>query len=238
MPGPSLKRVNGDDFSDAPDWFRRFLDTLNPFLGDTTDGFAAGNYKRQVEKFVLTTGPTVSSAFTSGSILVKNKLRTKPTEVRVGQLFNRGAGGVIEDAWHTVTSFTNSWAQYGDFTYGTIGYYKDALGTVHLRGLLASGTLNTAAFTLPAGYRPEYGQIYGTVAGGAFAELRVYNDGTVVPVSGSTAWFSLFGVTFRADTSVSTSAVNWELLQNGLIRINYISGLVPSTTYDVTLIVE
>lgn len=129
---PTLKRIAGDQFEDAPEWFVQFLEQLNPFLGDTTEALTAANNKRQVETFRLNTLATLSATFANDAVKVKNRLQTKPKEVRIGQIFPRTAGDAI-----------------------------------------------TAA-----------------------------------------------------------TSVQWELLQSGLIRINYIAGLNTSKAYDITLIVE
>lgn len=65
-------------------------------------------------------------------------------------------------AW-TAPTFENSWANtgtYGGRTYNPAGYYIDPNGVVHMRGTIGSGTAATAAFTLPAGYRPPYDYVF------------------------------------------------------------------------------
>lgn len=91
----------------------------------------------------------------------------------------------------------NSWANFGG-AYNPAGYYKDKQGIVHLRGLLASGIIGSSAFTLPVGYRPANTEMFPTVSNGAFGVARVLNTGDVVPFSGSNAFFSLDGITFKA----------------------------------------
>lgn len=131
-PVPTLKRISSEDFGEAPEWFRRFLDVLNPFLGDTSRAFTANATRRQVETFRLDTKSSLATTFASNAVQVKNKLPTKPIEVRCGQVFCRTAG----------------------------------------------------------------------------------------------------------DSITTATSVQWELLQNGLIRINYITGLNTSKSYDITLIIE
>jgi hypothetical protein len=70
-----------------------------------------------------------------------------------------GAGGTMTlDTWHTVggagePAFTNSWTNEGA-PYHSAAFRKYPNGRVALRGAIQSGTLSTAAFTLPVGYRP------------------------------------------------------------------------------------
>jgi Collagen triple helix repeat (20 copies) len=116
------------------------------------------------------------------------------------------------EALTTVTTFTNGWADYDTTNTSPVRYYKDPSGVVHLSGAVKSGTLTQAAFTLPAGYRPEGGYAYFAPlsTGGAnnptLSELLIYgaNAGTfgatpgqVIPWVGNNAYFSLDGVSFR-----------------------------------------
>lgn len=91
----------------------------------------------------------------------------------------------------------NSWVNF-DATHSQVGYYKDAAGIVHLRGFVKSGTMTTPVFTLPAGYRPAYREVYPAVANDLFGACFVDPDGSVTPYAGSNVYFSLDGITFRA----------------------------------------
>jgi len=85
-----------------------------------------------------------------------------PTPVTNGQWIKGSAGTAI---WaplteagglgnkHAITTWANGWGNYGS-GYPTGAYWKDALGIVHLEGLVANGTLNASIFQLPVGYRP------------------------------------------------------------------------------------
>jgi len=105
------------------------------------------------------------------------------------------------DAWTNVTVFSNSWAAY-DTTSWQVRYGHVGPFTV-LQGLVKSGTVGSACFTLPVGYRPGKNMIWSTSdsAGGThYAELRVNSDGTVVPnVSSNTTWFSLHPAIFLTE---------------------------------------
>ena len=102
---------------------------------------------------------------------------------------------VIGENWQFVT-FKNSWTDYA----GDVGrYYKDAIGTVHLRARVANGAaIPSTVFTLPEGYRPEYTLYFPVVANGAFGYVNVQPDGDVIILAGSTIWTSLAGITFKA----------------------------------------
>jgi hypothetical protein len=121
--------------------------------------------------------------------------------------------GECED-WYLVGStndynvtFENSWANYGSVT-APARFYKDKFNVVHLAGQIDSGSSGTDAFTLPAGYRPEYinefaieAETSGGAGGhGAHAHCTIDTDGTVnCSFTGtSVTWFCFDGVSFRA----------------------------------------
>ena len=100
---PSLRRVSVEDYSEAPEWFKRFLTVLNPFLTDTavalTGGLDAINLRRQTHTLTLTTEATLANTFTRGKgVLIANRLGTKPTEVRIGQIYPKTSGDALTAA--------------------------------------------------------------------------------------------------------------------------------------------
>ena len=101
-------------------------------------------------------------------------------------------------AW-TAPTLTNSWVNYGDI-FTTAGYYKDALGIIHLKGLVKSGTTSNAIFTLPTGYRPSQVAMFTVVAGPGVARIDISTNGAVYVAaymaSGTNAYVSLDGITF------------------------------------------
>lgn len=96
----------------------------------------------------------------------------------------------------TAPTLLNSWVDYaGGFQ--TAGYYKDEFGFVHLTGIVKSGTAGSTIFTLPVGFRPAAGLQFPVAANG-YGSCRVSADGSVIAFAGSTVWYSLDGVCFRA----------------------------------------
>jgi hypothetical protein len=101
----------------------------------------------------------------------------------------------------TKLPLVTGWAAYGD-GYGDPGYAKDALGIVHLRGLVkGSPAPQTIVANLPAGFRPAVhveellacgGTVPCTVVAKTTGEL-VFEQ-----VSASSTWLSLDGLTFEA----------------------------------------
>lgn len=103
---------------------------------------------------------------------------------------------VVIEQWNT-PSFLNSWINYGS-TRNPVGYFKDPFGIVHLRGVAKSGTIGTAIFNLPAGYRPTNQEVFPVVSNGTFGYCDVFSSGDVVASSGTNLAFALDGMTFRA----------------------------------------
>jgi hypothetical protein len=102
------------------------------------------------------------------------------------------------------------WSNYGG-GWNPVSFYKDPYGIVHLRGLAQggcvsanpTGPINGTIFTLPAGYRPPTGELHMTISccsSGVpiVSRVNVNTAGQVYAENGSSSWFSLDGVTFRA----------------------------------------
>lgn len=116
----------------------------------------------------------------------------------------KGDGTVTlpDTGWQSVT-YLNSWSDYST-TWAGARYRRDAMGYVHLSGMVKGTTINTVCFQLPAGFRPgpspTSGLLFGTHANGSVsARIDVQPDGDVLIVSGSTGWTTLDGITFKAE---------------------------------------
>lgn len=101
--------------------------------------------------------------------------------------------------WTTVT-YTNSWVDFGG-AFNTGAYRKDAMGYVHLKGLMKSGTISSSlpAFNLPAGFRPLATIHQITDSNDAVGVYEITASGNFLPVIGSNVFFSLEGITFYAE---------------------------------------
>jgi hypothetical protein len=109
-----------------------------------------------------------------------------------------------QDSW-TAPALGTNWVNYGG-VYQTVGYMKDSIGFIHLRGLVkAAGAVSSTIFTLPAGYRPSLTQIFNVQA--YDANLAVYDHGRIdiddtgavkaqVPTAASGDWWALEGILF------------------------------------------
>lgn len=109
-----------------------------------------------------------------------------------------GYTAIDQENWIAVT-FQNSWVNYAS-GFQTAAYMKDSLGFVHLRGLIKSGTIPAAAFTLPAGYRPSTANLlFSVLSNSAAGRVDINTSGTVnIQAPSSNVWVSLQGITFQA----------------------------------------
>jgi hypothetical protein len=98
-------------------------------------------------------------------------------------------------------AFANAWVNHNAVSKAR--FYKDALGIVHLGGLIKNGTIGLKAFTLPAGYLPSYTDAtphplgFAVDSNGAFGTVQVQSNGDVIPAVGNNAWVYLDGINFR-----------------------------------------
>lgn len=109
--------------------------------------------------------------------------------------------GAAPPSW-IAPSPLNGWANIGGIR-SPLGFHKDALGYVHLRGYMLAGTLNAAAFNLPLGYRPAYRTVLNGCAfngGIVTAQIEVRQDGQVFfNCIAATTEVVIDGLTFLAE---------------------------------------
>jgi hypothetical protein len=92
----------------------------------------------------------------------------------------------------TAATYQNSWVSFNAGTHYVAEYYKDALGWVHIRGTISTGTTGTVAFTLPVGFRPTKAMNFPiTTSGGhGFMGIATNGEATIVAVTGNASTFS------------------------------------------------
>ena len=124
------------------------------------------------------------------------------------------AGGIAQESWTDVLPFSRGasgvrfyehWDNYETSGYEDVGYMKDSMGFVHLRGLAQSDdeAAGSTIFELPAGYRPANARGFAVPAqdsnsGKDAAAIYVKADGTVVAQWGwlDPGWIFLDGIIF------------------------------------------
>lgn len=109
---------------------------------------------------------------------------------------------VATPTWHLVGAagepgFQNGWVNAGG-VWGPAAFCKYADGVVRIRGAIKTGTIGTAAFTLPAGYRPPAAMDLPVVtSGGLHGRVEIENTGNVlIPTPSNNALVGLDGITF------------------------------------------
>ena len=104
------------------------------------------------------------------------------------------------------------WWHANDHNVNQVAFYKDAFGTVHLKGKAkcVGTTCNSASliFQLPAGYRPAQNHIFAQLSdktgsgAGASIRINVESSGWVskapAPLDSQNGWVALDGITYRA----------------------------------------
>lgn len=96
-------------------------------------------------------------------------------------------------------TLSNGWVNY-DSLHAQVGYMKDSLGFVHLRGLIKNGTLSAQVFLLPSGYRNTKHLHFASMSTGNFAVVRIDTSGAItISNTASTGYVTLDGITFMAD---------------------------------------
>lgn len=94
----------------------------------------------------------------------------------------------------------NGWTEYGN-GYNAPSFTKDALGFVHLRGLVkrAATPTNTTVFVLPVGFRPRaILEAPAACSGNIPCELIIPVNGQLYFETGDPGWDSFEGVVFEA----------------------------------------
>jgi len=80
--------------------------------------------------------------------------------------------------------FANSWVNFGA-PYHNAAYWLDPFGFVHMRGVIKSGTVGSAAFVLPPGFRPPGEIPHIVLSNGTTGRVDIQTDGSVIPKSPS-----------------------------------------------------
>jgi hypothetical protein len=96
----------------------------------------------------------------------------------------------VETLSFTAPTLLNSWVNFGA-PHMVAGYAKSSNGQVFVRGLVKSGSLGNAAFTLPVGYRPSATMKFPIDSAGAYGYIDLLSTGDVLVFGGSNANCSL-----------------------------------------------
>ena len=86
-------------------------------------------------------------------------------------------------AWVAMTPLTGGWANIGGGN--PVAQYRKEGDVVRLRGAMNSGTIGSACFTLPAGFRPP-NILHLAGGGGTYCDIVIDTAGLVTPSAGPT----------------------------------------------------
>lgn len=98
----------------------------------------------------------------------------------------------------TAAMFRNGWHNFGH-SFAIARFCVDALGLVHLEGVITGGTADTIAFRLPRADRPRASHAFAVAAGGSppsLEDVNVFFTGDVF-LNGTADPVALDGVSFR-----------------------------------------
>jgi hypothetical protein len=101
------------------------------------------------------------------------------------QKIERAIATIIDEVtkpleWIDVT-YQNGWGTLVAPNFVGAQYAKDISNRVYLRGLMYNGAVGSPAFTLPAGYRPAYTNLFAVISNDALGKVDVKNNGDVTP---------------------------------------------------------
>ncbi|SDT22372.1 hypothetical protein SAMN05444162_3464 [Paenibacillaceae bacterium GAS479] len=158
-----------------------------------------------LDAYLIGIPPTqISAEYPTNQRSVTDELVKEATQLvgRVSVLEN-GTAQAKQPQWITATTLLNGWVNYG-VGYPVASYMKDALGFVHMRGLLKSGSVaqGVTLLTLPKGYRPESAVLFvpstpviNTVSS-PLPRLDVLVDGRIILNQVDNNWLDLSCVYF------------------------------------------
>lgn len=174
------------------------------FLGTATLTTTDQTIKGSINEVKASTDANTTSLSTKVN---KTSIANNLTTTVAGSVLDATQGKILQDSINTkanisyespiVPTMLNSWVNYGG-AYSEVGYWKDSLGNVHLKGLIKSGVMSNAAFILPVGYRPLLTLNIPSQSANSFALIAIASDGTVTPAVGTNTSISLDGITFKA----------------------------------------
>jgi hypothetical protein len=96
-------------------------------------------------------------------------------------------------------SMLNGWINFGDLPSRPAQFCKDALGWVHLAGVVKGGTIGLPIFVLPVGFRPAGLRSF-PASSPAIGEVVVYSTGEVAAIAPATnGYVYLDSISFLAE---------------------------------------
>jgi hypothetical protein len=138
--------------------------------------------------------------FTPNTVIKSTEVNSNFTELKTKTDYL----STPDSDWITVgnsgSSFANSWVDYGSGFPGA-AFRKDALGYVHLRGLIKNGTAtdNTTMINMPVGYRVNSTRHVAAVGSSAAGHLKLNTSGIAYGTGTGNGWLTLDNITYFAE---------------------------------------
>jgi len=104
---------------------------------------------------------------------------------------------VSNQRWTDVT-FENSWVNFGS-TFNDAQFRLVGVERVELRGVVKTGTVGVAIFTLPVDLRPLSEYVFPVISNNLLGRIDVMPDGEVNLNFGSNVFATLDGIIFSLD---------------------------------------
>src|SRR5262245_2772491 len=154
---------------------------------------------KKIAKNAVTAAKVKDDSLTGADVL-EASLGKVPSAAAADQATTAGHAAVADtlsapEAWHDIGTpgnpfFQHGWENYSP-SFSPVGFRKDRLGYVHLRGALDDGVISQIAFTLPPGYRPAKGLLLSTASFHEYGDILIHPEGGVEPLTGSNLLFAL-----------------------------------------------
>lgn len=138
-------------------------------------------------------GGTVLSLTTGGNVGIGTTSPTAKLQVTGGET------RLEQQGWQPIT-FRPGWGEKypdTDYDYSPPSYFRDSLGIVHLRGIIAGPNEGKSVICkLPFG--PPSREIYqATSSGNTVVRVDIESDGSVILMNTYNFWIALYGISFR-----------------------------------------
>lgn len=158
-------------------------------IGNWSEATLAKVIRESIERLLPTHIPslTVDDLVVAGSLTINGT-----TSFTQHQTFSL-VGGTGQPG------FLNGWVNSVTAGDTPAGFLKTESGYVNLQGAITTGTVGSAAFVLPPGYRPPTNVAFAVTSNGAAGIVTIDSGGNVTPVTpSSNVLVRLDGIQFKA----------------------------------------